>query len=447
MDILHLFAQSPLSPAYQAGAADAASGRRSAALPRASPAAGRDRGGRSGFAFDNERPRHKTYVEPFRLSDRLVTNGEWLAFIEAGGYRRADLWLSEGWAKVNEEGWEAPRLLAARRDGAWTTMTLRGRHPVDPNAPVGHVSYYEAAAYAAWSGRRLPTEAEWEAAATATGGRRGCASCPARPGNGPPAPTAPIRASSRGRARWASTTASSWSARWSCGAAARPRPRPHALDLSQLLPARQPLGCSGVRLADDMTAWSTATPVRPSWTTWWPACRPSPRPVGQVLLRRRGLAPVRGDLRPAGILSDPHRDGAAAPDRAGDRRPHSRRRGAGRVRQRGQHQDPHRAGRRAADRGLRADRHQPLGPGRGRRQPAPDYPNLTVAPLVDDFTQAIRLPEGAKGHTPCRLLPRLDHRQFRAGRGRGIAAPGARPAGRGLAVHRRGRRRQGARTC
>jgi dimethylhistidine N-methyltransferase len=173
MDILHLFAQSPLSPAYQPGAA----------TPRPDPGSQRfhrfagglveigapETGtGEAAFAFDNERPRHKTYVAPFRLADRLVTNGEWLAFIEAGGYARPDLWLSEGWAKVQEEGWEAPGYWR-REGGGWTTMTLRGRLSVDPNAPVVHVSYYEAAAYAAWAGRRLPTEAEWEAAATATG--------------------------------------------------------------------------------------------------------------------------------------------------------------------------------------------------------------------------------------------------------------------------------------
>jgi dimethylhistidine N-methyltransferase len=170
MDILHLFAQSPLSPAYQAGAA----------TPRPDPGPQRFQRFAGGlveigaddegeFAFDNERPRHKTYVAPFRLSDRLVTNGEWLAFIEACGYAKPDLWLSEGWAKVQAEGWEAPGYWRRGEDGGWTTITLRGRHPVDANAPVVHVSYYEAAAYAAWCGRRLPTEAEWEAAATATG--------------------------------------------------------------------------------------------------------------------------------------------------------------------------------------------------------------------------------------------------------------------------------------
>jgi dimethylhistidine N-methyltransferase len=170
MDILHLFAQSPLSPAYQAGTP----------TPRPDPGPQRFQRFAGGlveigaddcgeFAFDNERPRHKTYVAPFRLSDRLVTNGEWLAFIEAGGYAKPDLWLSEGWATVQGEGWEAPGYWRRGEDGGWTTITLRGRHPVDANAPVVHVSYYEAAAYAAWCGRRLPTEAEWEAAATATG--------------------------------------------------------------------------------------------------------------------------------------------------------------------------------------------------------------------------------------------------------------------------------------
>ncbi|MBO9544763.1 ergothioneine biosynthesis protein EgtB [Caulobacter sp.] len=169
MDILHLFAQSPLSPAYQPGAAPARPDPGPQRFHRFAGGLVEIGACEAGFAFDNERPRHKTYVAPFRLSDRLVTNGEWLAFIEAGGYGRADLWLSEGWATVNAEGWEAPGYWRRDEDGAWTTMTLRGRHPVDPNAPVVHVSYYEAAAYAAWSGRRLPTEAEWEAAATASG--------------------------------------------------------------------------------------------------------------------------------------------------------------------------------------------------------------------------------------------------------------------------------------
>lgn len=167
MDILHLFAQSPLSPAYQTTAP-------AKRLDPGPQAFHRFEGGlveigasQAGFAFDNERPRHRAYVAPFRLADRLVTNGEWVDFIEAGGYRRVDLWLSEGWAKAREEGWEAPAYWRREDDGTWTTMTLRGRRPVDPSAPVVHVSYHEAAAYAAWRGKRLPTETEWEVAASA----------------------------------------------------------------------------------------------------------------------------------------------------------------------------------------------------------------------------------------------------------------------------------------
>lgn len=169
MDILHLFAQSPLSPAYQPGPPAHASEPGPQRFHRFAGGLVEIGAGRTDFAFDNERPRHRAYVAPFRLADRLVTNGEWIAFIEAGGYQRVDLWLSEGWAKAREEDWIAPAYWRREGDGAWTTMTLRGRLPVDPFAPVVHVSYYEAAAYAAWAGRRLPTEVEWEAAATASG--------------------------------------------------------------------------------------------------------------------------------------------------------------------------------------------------------------------------------------------------------------------------------------
>ncbi|MDB5455026.1 MAG: egtD, partial [Caulobacter sp.] len=118
--------------------------------------------GRS-FAFDNERPRHKVFLAPYRIADRLTTNGEWLAFIDDGGYRRAELWLSDGWALVQAEDWRAP-LYWRETEAGWEVMDLTGPHPVDPHASVVHVSYYEAAAFAAWAGRRLPTEAEWEAA-------------------------------------------------------------------------------------------------------------------------------------------------------------------------------------------------------------------------------------------------------------------------------------------
>ena len=165
MDILHLFAVQPLKPAY--------------APPRTLPPAvppqplgyvGFEGGlveighaGR-GFAFDNETPRHRVWLEPFRLADRLVTNGEWLAFMADGGYARAEFWLSDGWARVRDEGWRAPAYWQAQGD-AWTAMTLHGLRPLDLAAPVSHVSYYEADAYAAWAGARLPTEAEWEHAA------------------------------------------------------------------------------------------------------------------------------------------------------------------------------------------------------------------------------------------------------------------------------------------
>jgi ergothioneine biosynthesis protein EgtB len=125
-----------------------------------------------GFAFDNERPAHRVFVDEFRLASRLVTNAEYLAFIEDGGYRRPELWLSNGWAAVRERSWTAP-LYWEQADDGWTEFTLTGTGPLDRGAPVRHVSYYEADAYARWAGHRLPTEAEWEIAArsAAAGGR------------------------------------------------------------------------------------------------------------------------------------------------------------------------------------------------------------------------------------------------------------------------------------
>jgi len=116
------------------------------------------------FAFDNEGPRHTVYLHPFRLAGRPTTNGEYLEFIDAGGYRTPESWLSEGWRVVQERGWQAP-LYWERHGEAWWTQTLSGFVPVDLHAPVTHVSYYEADAYARWRGRRLPTEPEWEHAA------------------------------------------------------------------------------------------------------------------------------------------------------------------------------------------------------------------------------------------------------------------------------------------
>lgn len=162
MDLLNLMARSPLDPA----AYDAEP--RSPPLEAARGGATRFEGGLvgighdgGGFAFDNEGPAHRVWLEPYGLANDLVSNGDWIGFIEDGGYVRPELWLSDGWATVQAEGWEAP--LYWRRDEiGWSTMTLAGRKIVDPAAPVRHISFYEADAYARWAGKRLPTEAEWE---------------------------------------------------------------------------------------------------------------------------------------------------------------------------------------------------------------------------------------------------------------------------------------------
>ncbi|MDP8931750.1 MAG: ergothioneine biosynthesis protein EgtB, partial [Actinomycetota bacterium] len=118
--------------------------------------------GADDFAFDNETPRHVVHLRPFALASRPVTCGEWLAFLDDDGYRRAELWLSDGWAAVQAGGWEAPLYWHRDDNGTWWLFTLGGERQVDPDEAVCHVSYYEADAYARWSGARLPTEAEWE---------------------------------------------------------------------------------------------------------------------------------------------------------------------------------------------------------------------------------------------------------------------------------------------
>lgn len=167
MDILHLFAQSPLKPVFSPDWPRLQ--KRHRAQFRHHPGGLRDIGASdSTFAFDNEGPRHKVWLEPFEVSDQLVTNGDWLEFMQDGGYSRSGLWFSEGWALVQQEQWQAPLYWERSTEGGgWLSMTLGGLRPLDLDEPVSHISYYEASAFASWAGARLPTEDEWEVAARA----------------------------------------------------------------------------------------------------------------------------------------------------------------------------------------------------------------------------------------------------------------------------------------
>ncbi len=166
-DILHGFSKNPLEPALWPAA-------RKVPVPVAMPGPIAWVEGRTGivqvghdgdgFAFDCEGPRHDALLTPHALADRTVTNGEWQAFVADGGYREPRWWLADGWAWVKAEGIVAP-LYWEEQDGGWTRFGLDGRRAIDPAAPVTHVSFFEADAYAAWAGARLPTEFEWEAAA------------------------------------------------------------------------------------------------------------------------------------------------------------------------------------------------------------------------------------------------------------------------------------------
>ncbi|MGD9830248.1 MAG: ergothioneine biosynthesis protein EgtB [Hyphomicrobiaceae bacterium] len=189
-DILSLFAATPLRPAYRAASGPDCQPRPTTATT------GRDwlsfAGGihsvghtGAGFTYDNEGPSHEQLLRPFRLQRTLVTNADWLAFMTDRGYETVEHWLADGWATVRREGWQAP-LYWEKREGAWLQMTLDGLLPVEPAAPVSHISYYEADAFARWAGKRLPTEFEWEVAAAeateentlATGALRPCAAQP-----------------------------------------------------------------------------------------------------------------------------------------------------------------------------------------------------------------------------------------------------------------------------
>jgi len=170
-DIKHAFAQNPLRPAYMTAPPREAG----QATPLAWHGIGDGiyevghRGG--GFAYDNEGPAHRVFLRAFRIAGRPVSVGEYLAFMADGGYRRPELWLSDGWAVVQARGWEAPGYWEREpgRAGGWRLYTLHGARPLALDEPVCHVSLYEAAAYASWAGKRLPSESEWEVAARRIG--------------------------------------------------------------------------------------------------------------------------------------------------------------------------------------------------------------------------------------------------------------------------------------
>ncbi|MGH8600216.1 MAG: ergothioneine biosynthesis protein EgtB [Burkholderiales bacterium] len=166
MDIKHNFAANPLRPAYhEAPAADPAA---SVPLDWVGYAGGVHEIGHDGdgFAFDNETPRHPVLLQDYQLASRPVTNGEFMEFVRSGGYSDSRYWLSDGWALIQQRGWQAP-LYWEGDNGGWSEMTLAGVRPLQPAEPVCHVSFYEADAYARWAGKRLPNEVELEVAAGA----------------------------------------------------------------------------------------------------------------------------------------------------------------------------------------------------------------------------------------------------------------------------------------
>lgn len=164
-DIKHVFSVNPLRPVYR-GRKDAPS-RSVGSVNWQEFGEGVFQIGHDGhgFAYDNEGPRHRTFIEPFALADRLVTNGEFMAFMSDGGYERPELWLSAGYAWIDENGFTEPFYWERRDGGQWVHFTLGGMQPVDPDEPICHLSYFEADAYARWAGARLPDEREWEVAA------------------------------------------------------------------------------------------------------------------------------------------------------------------------------------------------------------------------------------------------------------------------------------------
>jgi ergothioneine biosynthesis protein EgtB len=165
-DLLHLFSQNPLEPIFRPSMDRAAGGEVSPLRWVPGPQGlGQMGHGGSGFSFDCERPRHTAWLSPHALADRLVTNAEWLEFMNEGGYRRPELWLSDGWAWVRDNAIQGPLYWRVGDSGVWNQFGLDGSRQLEMSAPVCHVSYYEAEAFARWAGARLPTEAEWESSA------------------------------------------------------------------------------------------------------------------------------------------------------------------------------------------------------------------------------------------------------------------------------------------
>jgi len=166
-DVLHLLSCNPMAPAYRDARPQADAPTVAPALDWVECAGGLVEVGPTGpgFSFDNERPRHTTYLAPYALGERLVNQGEFAAFIADGGYARPELWLAEGWDWLAAQHIAHPLYWRAAEEGGWNRFGLHGEQPLTPHAPVAHLSYFEADAYARWAGARLPTEAEWEAAA------------------------------------------------------------------------------------------------------------------------------------------------------------------------------------------------------------------------------------------------------------------------------------------
>lgn len=169
MDIKHVLSINPRRPVYADDVVDPDAASVPLTWSEVDPAGIVEIGfGGDGFCYDNELPRHRALLEPYRLANRLVTAGEWIEFLADGGYQRPELWLSDGWYTVRREGWEAPLYWIRDGDG-WLVHTLGGTRPVVAAEPVCHVSHYEADAYARWCGARLPTELEWEHAVAVAG--------------------------------------------------------------------------------------------------------------------------------------------------------------------------------------------------------------------------------------------------------------------------------------